>query len=68
MGPTFYWMPDIFDNFLKILKKTSDFYELKRLDPAYWVYFGINDFIEIGGNLESIYNALIKKSLVAQKH
>ena len=62
MGPTFYWMPDIFDNFFKDFeKKTSDFYELKRLDPAYWVYFGINDFVEIGGNLESIYDAFDKE-------
>lgn len=62
MGPTFYWMPDIFDNFFKDFeKKTSDFYELKRLDPAYWVYFGINDFIEIGGSLESIYDAFDKE-------
>ncbi len=62
MGPTFYWMPDIFDTFFKdFKKKTSDFYELKRLDPAYWVYFGINDYIEIGGNLESIYDAFDKE-------
>lgn len=58
MGPTFYWMPDIFDNFFKDFgKSTSDFYKLERLDPAYRVYFGINDFIEIGGNLEAIYEA-----------
>jgi phytoene desaturase len=62
IGPTFYWMPDIFDKFFNEFgKSTSDYYELERLDPAYWVYFGINDFIEIGGSLEKIYEAFEKE-------
>ena len=36
MGPTFYWMPDIFENFFSDFgKSASDFYELIRLDPGY---------------------------------
>ncbi len=35
-GPSWYWMPDIFDNFFKDFNKnTSDYYNLKRLDPSY---------------------------------
>ena len=35
-GPSWYWMPDIFDNFFKDFNKTtSDYYTLKRLDPSY---------------------------------
>ena len=41
MGPSWYWMPDVFDKFFNDFgKKTSDFYNLKKLNPAYKVYFG----------------------------
>lgn len=40
MGPSWYWMPDIFEEFYNLFgKTTSDFYELERLDPSYRVYF-----------------------------
>ena len=48
MGPSWYWMPDVFERFFHDFgKKTSDYYELIKLNPAYRVYFGINDFINI---------------------
>lgn len=41
MGPSWYWMPDVFeDYFARFGKKVSDYYELERLDPSYRVYFG----------------------------
>jgi len=55
MGPSWYWMPDVFDKFFNDFgKKTSDYYSLKKLNPAYRVYFGKNDFIEIEDSLEKI--------------
>jgi phytoene desaturase len=40
MGPSFYWMPDVFENyFSKFGKKVSDYYSLHRLDPSYRVYW-----------------------------
>lgn len=55
MGPSWYWMPDVFERFFKDFDKTpSDYYELIKLNPAYRVYFGINDFISIFDNLEDI--------------
>jgi len=40
MGPSWYWMPDIFENFFQDFgKTTSDFYELEQLDPGYQIYF-----------------------------
>jgi phytoene desaturase len=40
MGPSWYWMPEVFDHFFNDFgAKTSDFYQLKRLDPSYRVYF-----------------------------
>lgn len=55
MGPSWYWMPDIFERFFADFgKKTTDYYELIKLSPAYRVYFGINDFIAIADNLDEI--------------
>lgn len=57
MGPSWYWMPDIFERFFGDFgKKPSDFYQLKRLSPAYRVYFGHRDFIDIADNLDTIAN------------
>jgi phytoene desaturase len=40
MGPSWYWMPDVFeDYFNRFGKKVSDYYHLERLDPSYRVYF-----------------------------
>ena len=40
MGPSWYWMPDIFEKFFSDFgKKVSDYYELERLSPSYRVYF-----------------------------
>ena len=40
MGPSWYWMPDVFDDFFADFgKKVSDFYDLKRLDPSYRVFW-----------------------------
>ena len=58
MGPSWYWMPDVFEKFFSDFdKKRSDFYELKKLDPAYKVFFGHNDFITIGDSIEKIKKA-----------
>ncbi len=38
MGPSWYWMPDVFERyFASFGKKTTDYYKLKRLDPSYRV-------------------------------
>ncbi|GAA4270530.1 phytoene desaturase family protein [Hyunsoonleella aestuarii] len=58
IGPTWYWMPDVFERFFSDFnKKPSDYYILEKLNPAYSVYFGKNDYITIEDTLEKIYNA-----------
>lgn len=58
MGPTWYWMPDVFESFFADFnKKPSDYYELEKLAPAYRVYFDKDDSIDIADNLEAIYTA-----------
>ena len=56
IGPTWYWMPDVFEKFFADFgKKPSDYYELQKLDPAYQVYFDAKDSITIPGSLDEIY-------------
>lgn len=51
MGPSWYWMPDVFENYFATFgKKVSDYYELKRLDPSYKVVFGENDEVDLPAN------------------
>jgi phytoene desaturase len=39
---------------LILVKKTTDYYELIKLSPAYRVYFGVEEFIAIADNLPEI--------------
>ena len=55
IGPTWYWMPDVFEKFFADFgKKPSDFYHLDKLNPAYVVYFDELDAIQIPDNLKDI--------------
>ncbi|MCL4116114.1 UNVERIFIED_CONTAM: hypothetical protein GTU68_047795 [Idotea baltica] len=54
MGPSWYWMPGIFENFFTHFnKKPSDYYVLDKLSPAYQIFFS-DDVITIGDTLEKI--------------
>ena len=56
MGPSWYWMPDVFDQyFARFGKKVSDYYELIRLDPSYAVHFGPDDIMEVPAKLDDLY-------------
>lgn len=40
MGPSWYWMPDVFERYFENFgKSVSDYYQLDRLDPSYRVYW-----------------------------
>ena len=53
MGPSWYWMPDVFERYFKNFgKSASDYYDLVRLDPSYKVVFGSNDYLDIPANYE----------------
>ncbi|RDV15768.1 phytoene desaturase [Pontibacter diazotrophicus] len=52
MGPSWYWMPDVFESYFRRFgKTTSDYYDLLRLDPSYTVIFGEDDFMEIPASM-----------------
>lgn len=47
MGPSWYWMPEVFDQFYEDFGfKTADLYDLKRLDPSYRVFFD-TEYIDV---------------------
>jgi phytoene desaturase len=55
MGPSWYWMPDVFEKFFnKFGRGTSDYYALTRLDPSYSVFFGKDDIIRIPAGEENV--------------
>lgn len=54
MGPSFYWMPDVFDRyFAQFGKKVSDYYKLERLDPSYRIYWK-DGYTDMPANYESL--------------
>jgi phytoene desaturase len=54
MGPSFYWMPDVFDRyFQQFEKKTADYYQLKRLDPSYRIYWS-DGYTDIPADFEQL--------------
>ena len=55
MGPSWYWMPDVFEKFFKDFDKDiNDYINLKRLDPSYRVYFSNDEKIDIPADYESL--------------
>jgi phytoene desaturase len=61
MGPSWYWMPDVFERYFHCFgKKVSDYYKLERLDPSYRVYYNDGpidipaDFIQ----LQQLFNSI----------
>ena len=54
IGPSWYWMPDIFEKFFNDFgKSTSEFYQLDKLSPAYKIFFE-DDVITIGDHMDKI--------------
>jgi len=69
MGPSWYWMPDIFERFFSDFgRKVYDYYQLEKLSPAYRVVFGENDFIDIEDTPEQIINTFEKVEKGSGKH
>jgi phytoene desaturase len=56
MGPSWYWMPDIFESYFACFgKKVSDYYKLNRISPSYKIYFGPGDEVILPTKLDEIY-------------
>ncbi|HZZ76169.1 MAG TPA: FAD-dependent oxidoreductase, partial [Puia sp.] len=56
MGPSWYWMPEVFEKFFNDFGyKPQDFYQLRLLDPEYVLIFGKNDVLEIPANMKELF-------------
>ncbi|MDT0608313.1 phytoene desaturase family protein [Croceitalea rosinachiae] len=68
IGPSWYWMPDIFEKFFNDFgKNTSDFYKLKKLNPAYKIFF-TDDVITIGDCMDKICEEFERIENGSSKH
>lgn len=68
IGPSWYWMPDIFEKFFKDFgKSTSDFYKLNKLSPAYKIFFA-DDVITIGDCMDKICEEFERIETGSAKH
>src|SRR5688572_847149 len=55
MGPSWYWMPDVFEKFFAHFeKKTSDYYSLTRLNPSYRIVYNKDDWMDIPANITAL--------------
>ncbi len=68
MGPSWYWMPDVFERYFSLFgKKVDACYNLKRLNPSYRIYWDKDysdipsDFEELKSVFESIEKGSAKK-------
>ena len=57
MGPSWYWMPEVFEQFFNDFGcKAEDFYELELLDPGFTVVFGDDDILNIPADFTELCN------------
>lgn len=53
MGPSWYLMPDVFERYFAAFDRTpADFFDLKRLDPSYRIFFGNGRMVDIPADTE----------------
>ncbi|WP_298903528.1 NAD(P)/FAD-dependent oxidoreductase [uncultured Psychroserpens sp.] len=68
IGPTWYWMPDVFERFFADFETTPEtYYTLEKLNPAYSVYYGKDDFITIEDTLDKICAAFEREEKGSSK-
>ncbi|MGK7389731.1 MAG: phytoene desaturase family protein [Candidatus Cyclobacteriaceae bacterium M2_1C_046] len=68
MGPSWYWMPDVFEHFFQRFgKSTSDYYKLVRLDPSYRIFFE-DGVMDVPANLDDLRALFEEKQPGSTKH
>ena len=68
MGPSWYWMPDVFERYFKCFGKSrSDYYSLKRLDPSYKIFWE-DDVMDVPADYEELKKLFEKKEQGSGKH
>ena len=55
MGPSWYWMPGVFEKFFNDFgHRAADFYELVLLNPAFDIVFGENDIMSVPQDFDEL--------------
>ena len=55
MGPSWYWMPDVFEKYFKRYgKNIHDYLDLKLLDPGFRMIFSDEDYMDVPANFEDL--------------
>ena len=55
-GPSWYWMPDVFEKFFNQFGKSAkDYYNLIQLDPGFQIFFNGNDCLKVPASLTELY-------------
>jgi phytoene desaturase len=55
MGPSWYWLPDVFERFFNLFgKSASDYYSLIRLDPSYRVFYDHGEIVDVPAGKENV--------------
>jgi phytoene desaturase len=61
MGPSWYWMPDVFERFFNQFGQTvSEHYQLVRLDPSYRVFFEEGEYFDVPADWQNLAEAFEK--------
>jgi phytoene desaturase len=62
MGPSWYWMPDIFEKYFSLFdRKPSDYYQLKKLDPAFTIFFENGERMDVPASMEDLFELFEEK-------
>ncbi len=55
MGPSWYWMPEVFENFFNDFGKSAeDFYDLELLSPSFSIVFGKKDVMHVPADFREL--------------
>jgi len=69
MGPSWYWMPDVFERFYQQFgKTTADFYDLKRLDPSYRIFWQDGEHTDIPAEMSKLEDWFEELEAGSSKH
>jgi phytoene desaturase len=55
MGPSWYWMPDVFEDFFNHFGKSAvSYYDLVKLDPGFQIIFGKDDVLKVPAGMDEL--------------
>ncbi|MFZ5973197.1 MAG: phytoene desaturase family protein [Bacteroidota bacterium] len=69
MGPSWYWMPDVFEKYFNLFgKTTADYYKLERLDPSYRIVYAKDDYLDLPAGIPALCQLFDKLEPGSSKH